>query len=71
MKHTYTPPPLRESYGKNTAADIQRDIDIMRKMYAERRNMNQPRGVTMMGYSILTVIFVAPLIAAVIYHILK
>ena len=65
MKHTYTPPPLRESYGKNTAADIQRDINLMRKMYAERRSYNNLRHEAMVGWSHVTIGVAIPVIIAI------
>jgi hypothetical protein len=34
---------LREHYGHNTATDIQRDIDLMRKMYDRREPLNRRR----------------------------
>lgn len=54
MKHTYTPPPYRESYGKKT----QRDIELMRSMYAQRRTsacstMKKPKKYPMNGPSIM------------------
>ena len=63
--HRYTPPPLRESYGKNTAADIQRDIDLMRKMYAERRSYNNLRHEAMVGWSLVTIGVAIPIIIAI------
>jgi len=65
MKHTYTPPPLRESHGKNTAADIQRDIDLMRQMYAERRSYNNLRHEAMVGWSLVTIGVAIPIIIAI------
>jgi len=35
--------PLREHYGHHTAKDIQRDIDLMRKMYDRRGPLNRRR----------------------------
>ena len=71
MTPTYTPRPFRESHGKETAEDIQRDIELMRRMYAERRSLNQPRGDRMVGFALLRTVFVAPFLAALIYHIIK
>ena len=65
MKHTYTPPPLRESYGKNNAADIQRDLDFMRQMYAERRSLNHHRHEAFIGYSLLTVAIGFPILVII------
>jgi hypothetical protein len=65
MKHTYTPPPLRESRPHKSAADIQRDIDLMRVMYAERRSMNRIRQETMIGWSLVAVAVGLPIIIAI------
>lgn len=65
--HTYRPRPLRESNGQNRQAkDIQREIDLMRQMYAERRNENSHRQDNMVGWGLITVALAVPLIAAII-----
>jgi hypothetical protein len=55
MKHTYSPRPLRETAIDRKTADIQRDIDLMRAMYAERRNINTPRNTEMIGWSLVAI----------------
>lgn len=65
MKHTYTPPPLRESSPQKSTADIQRDIDLMRVMYAQRRNLNSQRYSEMVGWSLVIVGIGLPIIIAI------
>lgn len=71
MKNTYTPRPLRESRQDRNTARIQSDIDLMRVMYAERRNINNPRHQAVVGWSLVTVAIGAPAIAAAIFHFLS
>ena len=64
--HTYRPRPLRESNGQNRQAkDIQREIDLMRAMYAERRNANCTSRDAMVGYSLLTIALGVPVLVAI------
>jgi len=64
--HSYRPRPFRESYGSRTAHDIQRDLELMRAMYAQRRSLNHPRHQSMVGWSLVTVAVVAPIVAALV-----
>lgn len=70
MKYTHQPRPLRESYGSRQAHDIQRDLELMRAMYAQRRNLNTPRHQAFVGWSLVTVIIAVPAIAALVIILL-
>ncbi len=63
--HHYSPPPLRESSPHKSASDIQRDIDLMRAMYAERRSLNHIRHETMIGWSLVAVAVGIPVLIAI------
>ena len=67
MRHTYSPRPLRESSQNRHASAIQADIEFMRAMYAQRRNLNTPRHQSLVGWSLVTVMAAAPVIAAIIF----
>ena len=67
----YIPRPLRESREHKTADHIQQELDLMRAMYSQRRSLNQPRGDRMVGFALLTTIFVGPFLAAFIYYVIK
>jgi hypothetical protein len=71
MKHSYTPRPLRESFGSRTAHDIQRDLELMRKMYAERRSLNHHRHERMVGLGLLTAMVAVPAIATIVVLIYR
>ena len=65
----HTPQQAREYIAERqnkTAAQTPAEIDFMRAMYAERRSLNHPRHQAMVGWSLLTVALVAPIIAALI-----
>lgn len=67
MTTKYTPRPLRESTGQNRQAkDIQRDIGVMRQMYAARRNSHRRNHEAMVGWGIVIVLLAVPLIAAIV-----
>jgi hypothetical protein len=60
--------PLREHTGHQTAADIQRDIDMMRRMYDRREPLNRRR--TPISDELATYLFAAvamaiPAVAAI------
>jgi hypothetical protein len=63
--HRYTPRPLRECIAEKTAADLQRDIDLMRAMYAERRTLNTPRNTEMIGWSLVAIGVGLPVLVAI------
>ena len=67
MKHTYRP--LRESHGHSNAADIQRDLDLMRAIYDRRGPLNRRRNSkeTLAVYGFSAIAMLVPLIAAIIY----
>ena len=67
MKNTYQPRPFRESYGSRDAFEIQRDLERMRTDYAQRRSLNTPRHQSLVGWSLVTVMAAAPVIAAIIF----
>jgi hypothetical protein len=67
MRHTYSPRPLRESSQDRNTARIQADIDLMRAMYSERRSYNNLRHQAIVGWSLVTVMVAAPVIAAIIF----
>lgn len=72
MKHTYTPPPLlRESSQRKSTADIQSDINLMRAIYATRRNENHRRHSEMVGWSLVIVAVGFPVLCAIAYLIAK
>jgi len=48
------------------ASAIQSDIDFMRAMYVQRRNLNHARHQAMVGWSLVTVVIAVPIIAALI-----
>lgn len=53
-----------------TTQDIQRDIEFMRAMYAQRRSMNNPRHQAMVGWSLVAVVLAVPAIVAAIIILL-
>ena len=61
----YTPRPLRESREHKTAEHIQQDIDLMRAMYAQRRNLNHARHESVVGWSLVAVAIALPVIVAI------
>jgi hypothetical protein len=68
----YTPRPFREYSPPNhrPAAEIQREIDLMRSMYATRRSLNQPRRDAMVGWCLVGLALAVPAIAAIAILIL-
>jgi hypothetical protein len=48
-----------------SAEEIQREIDFMRAMYAERRSMNHPRHEAMVGWCLVGIGVAVPVVAAV------
>lgn len=48
-----------------TAAQIQADIELMRLRYAERRSLNHPRHEALVGWSLVAVGVIVPVIAAI------
>ena len=67
--HDHEPLHCREyipEHGIKTAADIQRDINLMRLAHAYRRNQNQPRRDSMLGWSLAIVGILFPIICILV-----
>jgi hypothetical protein len=65
MKTRYTPPPLRESREHKTIEDLQQELNLMRAMYAQRRSLNRPRHDAMVGWSLVAVGVLLPIIIVI------
>jgi len=48
-----------------SAQDIQRDLDLMRAMYALRRNLNAQKHSEMVGWSLVAIAVGVPLLVAI------
>jgi hypothetical protein len=47
-----------------SSAEIQRELDFMRAMYAERRSLNHPRHEAMVGWCLVGLGVAVPVVAA-------
>lgn len=65
MKATYSPRPLRESREHKSADIIQQEINLMRAMYAARRNANHHKHSEMIGWSLVAVGVGLPILVAI------